>query len=71
MIVKWIGAKTAGGTTVVSRIPASRVPWYPRRRRRLRSEAGKEMGALNTQEEPEREIEALWESISRLSAANL
>ncbi|MDE2667676.1 MAG: hypothetical protein OXI69_16155 [Acidobacteriota bacterium] len=26
---------------------------------------------MNNQEEPEREIEALWESISRLSAANL
>ncbi len=29
------------------------------------------MRALNTHEEPEREIEGLWASISRLSAANL
>ena len=29
------------------------------------------MGALSTHEEPEREIEALRASISRLSAANL
>ena len=59
------------GTAIVPRNSASSVPWYPRRRCRLLSEAGEEMGALNTHEEREREIEALRASISRLSAANL
>ena len=59
------------GTAIVPRNSASGVPWYPRRRCRLQSEVGEEMGALNTHEEREREIEALRASISRLSAANL
>ena len=37
----------------------------------MRPEAGEEIGALNTHEEWEREIEALRVSIARLSATNL
>ena len=71
MIIQWNGAKAAVGTAAVPQSPASGVPWYPLRRCRLHSEAKEEMGALNTHEEPEREIEALLASLSRLSAANL
>ena len=67
----WNGAKAAGGIAAVARNPASCVPGCPRRRRLLRSAAGKEIGALKTREERVREIEALRASISRLSAANL
>lgn len=61
----------AVGTAGVPRNPASGVPCYPGRRCRLCSETGDEMGALNTREEREREIEALRASISPLSAASL